>query len=118
MLGHTLAKLYASILEHSSMSSVHGQRHATQAPKQLGFWYGYSTLDHVFTLMVFIEEGRAHGRRIYCCFVDIHKAFDTLPRAQLMHRLHTMGVPCELIWGIMFLCELVTSRMRTSEGDF
>ena len=33
-----------------------------------------------------------------------------------MHRLQDLGVPQELIWGIMALYETVVGRARTSEG--
>ena len=46
-----------------------------------------------YTLRALIEEGRAHNKRIYCCFVDFRKAFDTVPRARLMQRLEALGVP-------------------------
>ena len=114
MVGHTLARLYASILEQrlSSWAETVGMR----APGQAGFRRGFSTLDHVFALRAIIEEGRAHGRRIYCSFVDFRKAFDTVPRARLMRRLMELGVPIELIWGILTLYSSVMGHVRTPEG--
>ena len=53
---------------------------------------------------------------MYCCFVDFRKAFDTVPRAKLMSRLPKLGVPTEIIWGIMALYGLVTGHVRTLEG--
>ena len=44
---------------------------------QVGFRKGFTTLDHILTLQDLIEESRAHNKRIYCCFVDFQKAFDT-----------------------------------------
>ena len=98
MVGHTLARLYASILEQKlgKWAETEGIRAAGQA----GFRRGFSTLDHIFTLRAIMEEGRAHGKRMYCCFVDFRKEFDTVPRARLMSRLMKLGVPTEIIWGI------------------
>ena len=59
----------------------------------LAFRKDFSTLDHILTHKDIIEEGRAHGRQIYCSFVDFHEAFDIVPKARLMCRLHEMGVP-------------------------
>ena len=114
MVGHTLTRLYASILEQrlSRWAESEGIRAAGQA----GFRRGFSTLDHILTLRAIIEEGRAHGRRMYCSFVDFRKAFDTVPRARLMRRLQAIGVPTELIWGIMALYRSVTGHVRTPEG--
>ena len=81
-----------------------------------GFRRGFSTLDHILTLRAIIEEGRSHGRRIYCSFVDFRKAFDTVPRERLMRRLQDMGVSIEMTWGIMALYRSVRGQVRTLEG--
>ena len=44
MIGHTLAKLYASILEQQL--STWAERASLQASGQAGFRKGFSTLDH------------------------------------------------------------------------
>ena len=115
MVGHTLARLYASILEQKL--SGWAEEEGVRAKGQAGFRKGFSTLDHILTLRTIIEEGRANGRKIYCCFVDFRKAFDTVPRARLMNRMQMLGVPKEIIWGIMALYGSVLGRVRTLEGD-
>ncbi|MCO5593906.1 hypothetical protein L7F22_047925 [Adiantum nelumboides] len=115
MVGHTLARLYASILEQRL--SGWAEEKGVRAKGQAGFRKGFSTLDHILTLRAIIEEGRANGRKIYCCFVDFRKAFDTVPRARLMNRMQTLGVPKEIMWGIMTLYGSVLGRVRTPEGD-
>ena len=114
MVGHTLAWLYASILEQQL--SKWAENEGIRAAGQAGFRRDFSTLDHLLTLRAIIEEGRAHGRRMYCCFVDFRKAFDTVPRARLMRRLQELRVPTEIIWGIMALYGSVTGQVRTPEG--
>ena len=114
MVGHTLARLYASILEQQLSNWAEGM--GVRAKGQAGFRRGFSTLDHIMTLRAIIEEGRSHGRRIYCSFVDFRKAFDTVPRARLMRRLQEMGVPSVLTWGIMALYASVMGCVRTPEG--
>jgi hypothetical protein len=32
----------------------------------------------------------------FCCFVDFKKAFDTVPRDKLWHRMEELGVPIHL----------------------
>lgn len=49
-------------------------------------------------------------------FVDFRKAFDTVPRARLMRRMQDLGVPKEIIWGIMALYGSVIGHVRTPEG--
>ena len=68
MVGHTLAKLYASILEQQL--SRWAEKTRRRALGQVGFRKGFSTLEHIFTLRAIIEEGRSHGRKIYCTFSE------------------------------------------------
>ncbi|MCO5554617.1 hypothetical protein L7F22_008149 [Adiantum nelumboides] len=114
MVGHTLARLYASILEQQLSSWAEGE--GVGAKGEVGFRRRFSTLDHLLTLKAIIEEGRSHGRRIYCSFVDFRKVFDTVPRARLMRRLQEIEVPTVLTWGIMALYRSVMGHVRTPEG--
>ena len=74
---------------------------------QKGLFY---SRPHIYT------QGKSHGRKIYCTFVDFWKAFDRVPRAQLILRLEEMGVPMELVWGILALYGAVKGPIRTPEG--
>ena len=58
MIGHTLAKLYASILEQQQLSRW-AEKSSKRASGQAGFRKGFSTLDHIITLRAIIEEGRS-----------------------------------------------------------
>ena len=77
---------------------------------------GVHNLDHIFTLQAIIEEGRCHDKRIYCCFVDFRKAFDTVPRAWLMQRLEALGVPTDMQWGNYALYESKLGKVWSSKG--
>ncbi|MCO5558477.1 hypothetical protein L7F22_012061 [Adiantum nelumboides] len=116
MIGHYLAKIYGSILEREL--SVWAERHGHRARGQARFRQGFSTLDHILTVRALIEERRAQGdrRRLYCCFVDFRKAFDSVPRFRLMQRLQDIGVPEAIRWGIYALYESVTGRVRAPGG--
>ena len=47
---------------------------------QAGFRQKHSTVDHLVTLRVIMEESRLQGKTFYCYFVDhFKKAFDTVP---------------------------------------
>ena len=51
-------------------------------------------------------------KRLYCCFVDFRKAFDTVPRERLFQRLQSLGIPTKMIWAIYALYERVTGRVQ------
>jgi hypothetical protein len=55
--------------------------------EQAGFKRGHSTLDHVFVLKTLIDLYLAKRKRLYCCFIDYKKAFDTIARAELWQKV-------------------------------
>ena len=77
MIGHYLAKLYGSIQE--SELSIWAKQNGCRSTGQASFRKGFTTLDHILTLRALIEEGRAHNKRIYCCFVEFLWAMVCMP---------------------------------------
>ena len=60
---------------------------------QLGFCQGAQTADHIFSLSTCIEKYVTKRRkRIYSCFVDYAKAFDSVCREALLYKLWKTGV--------------------------
>ena len=114
MIGHTLAKLYGAVMEIEL--STYAKREGLRAPGQAGFRRAFSTIDHIFTLRCLIDQTRVRKRRLYCCFVDFRKAFDTVPRERLFQRLQSLGIPVDMSWGIYALYEQVLGRVRCHGG--
>ena len=63
-------------------------------PNQLGFCKGAQTSDHILTLTTCIDKYTHHVERgrLYSCFVDYAKAFDTVCREALIYKLWHMGI--------------------------
>lgn len=62
-------------------------------PDQLsGFRAHRSTVDAIGEVATSFEEARAAGKTMYCAFLDIHKAFDALPHATILHQLTLFGI--------------------------
>ncbi|KAG0437761.1 hypothetical protein HPB47_017300 [Ixodes persulcatus] len=62
-------------------------------PDQLsGFRTHRSTVDAIGEVATSFEEARAAGKTMYCAFLDIHKAFDALPHATILHTLTLFGI--------------------------
>ncbi len=59
----------------------------TIGEEQAGFKKGYSTTDHAFVLKTLIDLYLNKKKRLYCCFVDYKKAFDTVPRTELWQKV-------------------------------
>ena len=49
------------------------------AEHQFGFQRGKSTTDAIFILRQIIEKRMEGNERVYCAFVDLEKAYDTVP---------------------------------------
>ena len=64
---------------------------------QTGFRKRYSTLDHIFLLNnvidLLVKKG---GQKLYCAFVDYKKAFDTVWRSALWHKMLKAGIQGKL----------------------
>jgi hypothetical protein len=114
MVGHTFSKLYAIVL-HRKLSSDLEQRQL-RARGQAGFRPAHQTIDHIFTLRAVIEEARHRSSKVYCCFVDFRKAFDSVPREALLQRLRDIGISATLLTTIMRLYESVLGRLRAAHG--
>ena len=55
--------------------------------EQAGFREGYSTYDHIFVLNELINIYLQKKKRLYCCFIDYQKAFDTINRTALWGKI-------------------------------
>ena len=61
--------------------------------EQLGFMPGNRTSDAHFLMHNLIQEHcHKQGNRLYACFIDFSKAFDTIPRVKLFQKLLAHGV--------------------------
>ena len=62
-------------------------------PNQLGFCKNAQTADHILTLSTCIEKYvKANKGRLFSCFVDYAKAFDTVCREALLYKLWKLGI--------------------------
>jgi hypothetical protein len=59
---------------------------------QAGFRKDLCTTDNLYILQMLIERSIHKRKKVYCCFVDFHKAFDTVPRDLLWQVLDEMGI--------------------------
>ena len=86
-----MGKLFSSILLDRML---HFKNLYCPDPKeQLGFCKGAQTNDHIFTLKTVIDKyTRKHKVRVYACFVDLRKAFDTVCRDLLLHKITCLGI--------------------------
>lgn len=90
MVGHTLTKLYVTVLD--KMLSNHLKHGGHKAQGQASFKKNFQTINHNFTLRDIIEEARQRSFKVFYCFVDFMKAFDNVLQHFVLQKLHTTGI--------------------------
>ena len=60
--------------------------------EQCGFTAGRSCIDHIFTLRMLVDECREKNKEIDFIFVDLEKAYDSIPRKLLWQALREASI--------------------------
>ena len=82
-----LGKLFCSILNSRLLEFCKSNN--ILHPSQIGFQPGFRTSDHIFSLKTLIENNVQNTKsgKLYACFVDFKKAFDSIWHKGLLYRL-------------------------------
>ena len=60
--------------------------------EQIGFRKHRRTTDHILTLKTLIDKAFKSSSRLYTCFVDLSKAFDTINRQTIFHEMSKYNI--------------------------
>ena len=83
--------------------------------EQLGFSKGAQTNDHVLTLKTTIDKYTKKQRvKLYGCFVDLRKAFDTVSRDLLLHKIAKLNISGEFFDVITDMYNNSTAKIKIS----
>lgn len=95
---NVVGKIYRRVLANrlSRFAEQHGLLHEGQN----GFRQGRSTVDHILTLHELVLRRAKAGKPTYVFFLDVQKAYDTVWREGMFHRLWNMGVTGKL-WRVI-----------------
>ena len=86
-----LGKLFCSILNQRVLDEVASLNILHKS--QIGLLPNNRKADHVFTLRTLIDEYvHSHNEKIYACFVDFRKAFDSVWHVGLLNKLLQINV--------------------------
>ena len=64
---------------------------------QCGFREGRSCMDMIFVVRKLIEKSWEHGSRAFFTFIDLKKAYYSVPREAMWLTLTKLGVPQSLV---------------------
>ena len=92
-------------------------RNAKYHRSQAGFRAEHETSDHVFTLHSMIERMIKSKERLYCCFIDFTKCFDTFVHDFVWYRLAQNGARGKLLKVLRSMYSEVKSRVRHFDGS-
>ena len=109
-----LAKLFAMVLE--ARMSIWAEGHDLRADGQAGFRKDYRTSDNVFIMQTVISSAHKAKKKLYCCFVDFKKAFDSVPRQRLWEVLASLGVKGDILTCIQSIYGQDEASVLTQAG--
>jgi exonuclease III len=110
-LGSCLGKLFSSIVLERLVNFRRNE--CPDEPNQLGFCAGSQTSDHILTMKTLIDKYvHKKKQRLYTCFVDYKKAFDTVCRDALLYKLAHMGLSGNIFKCIQYMYQGSNTRIK------
>ena len=113
-----VSKLFTAVL--NNRINNWSEKYTKVSDAQFGFRKGFSTVDAVYTLHSLIQHFLNNGKRLYCAFVDLKKAFDSVYRKALWLKLYKLGLNGKLLRIIRAMYDKVKCCVRhcNSYSDF
>ena len=109
-----IAKLCAMIFDHRI--AVWAEAEGIKAKGQAGFIKDFRTTDNIFVVKSLIDKQKQTHGKLYCCFKDFKKAFDTVPHGLLWQVLETLGIRGPILDCIKSLYSHDSAAVRNQEG--
>ena len=111
----SVAKLFNSLLNERLSKFL--EKKDTLDKKQIGFKKGFRTTDHMFTLRTLIEKYIKTGK-LYACFVDFKKAFDSIDHVSLLYKLKQLEVGSNFYYLIKDMYVNIGSTLYVKSGGY
>ena len=110
-VGSCLGKLFSSILLDRLL--LFKELYCPDPKEQLGFQKNAQTNDHILTLKTLVDKYTKKQRvRLYACFVDLKKAFDTVSRDLLLHKIANLDISGEFFHVLSDMYEKSIAKIK------
>ncbi|CAG7787090.1 unnamed protein product, partial [Allacma fusca] len=83
---------------------------------QAAYRRGRSCNDHLIVLNTLVQKSIARRKRLYCLFVDLSKAFDSIKREKLWTRLGEIGLDIQMIQKIREIYNHAYAKVQSKQG--
>jgi hypothetical protein len=113
-----LYKIYAAAL--SKRLDVFCERHGLKAIIKCGFRKRHGTISAIFALMHAInktcssEVQGGENKPVVFCYIDFHKAFDSIPRDLVWKKLRELGIHGNFLNAIMDLYRKTSFQVKVN----
>ena len=85
--------------------------------EQIGFKKGSRTSDHILTLKTIIDKAFKSSKKVYACFIDFKKAFDTINKEALFfYKLSQYNIKGTFFDIIQNMYKEVLFAVRSQDG--
>ena len=88
-----------------------------ESANQFGFRQGRSTIDPAFALLLYLQDKHEDGKDQHNAFVDLEKAYDTVPRDYIQRVLWCRHVPEQYVALINNMYKESRTKMQTKHGQ-
>ena len=105
-----LIKLYSSILNARMIQFTEDNN--LRAPSQAGFRPNLSTLHPLMSLQHFLDKHLHKKRHLFCCFLDLKAAYDSIQRPLLWEVLARLGVHGQFLATVQSLYQQCTYSIK------
>ena len=92
------------------------RKEVTIAEQQFGFMPGRSTTDAIFCLRMLLEKWTERQKAAHCVFIDLEKAYDRVPREELLECLRLAETSECYITIIKDMYDGATTTVRSAAG--
>ena len=111
-----LGKLFTSILQ--KRLTTHLETNKKLNFEQFGFRPNSQTTDSLFILQQLIHKYLGSKQKIYACFIDYEKAFDTVWQQGLLLKLRKLGITGKYYNIVKSLYENIKSCIQTEQDSY